>query len=172
MSDAHAPAEILSLEAFARLRARRDLGRVVLTSGGYDPIHPGHVSCLLESKRHGDTLVVIVNGDAFLRAKKGRPFQDLDTRCRIVAGVRGVDYVIPFEVEGDSTVAQALRAVRPHVFTKGGDRVKGSTLPPSEEAACRDLAIDLVDGVGVAKAWSSRDFLKDWGEFWAARGRA
>lgn len=165
--DAEMYAPVLTLEEFARLRDERDLGVVVATSGGYDPIHPGHVSCILESRRYGDTLVVVVNGDAFLRQKKGKPFQDLATRCAIVSAIRGVDYVVAFEIEGDTTVTQALRAIRPRYFTKGGDRVKGKSLPPSEEAACRDLGIEIIDGVGADKAWSSSDFLAEWGEFWS-----
>ena len=162
-------APILTLEEFKKLRDEQDLGVVVATSGGFDPIHPGHVTCIVESKAHGDTLVVIVNGDAFLRAKKGKAFQDVDTRCAIVAGLRGVDYVVKFEIEGDSTVSEALRAVRPKYFTKGGDRVKGQTMPESEESACRDHGIEIVDGVGRNKEWSSSDFLEDWGEFWTNR---
>lgn len=162
-------APILSLEAFATLRDTQDLGTVVCTSGGFDPIHPGHVTCIIESKQHGDTLVVLVNGDAFLRAKKGRPFQDLDTRCRIVSGLRGVDYVVPFEIEDDPTVAVALRAIRPRYFTKGGDRKVGHSMPPSEEAACAEFGIEIIDGVGLDKAWSSSDFLGDWEAFVRAR---
>lgn len=164
-------APILTLAEFAALREDPaiDLGRIVATSGGFDPIHPGHVTCIVESKALGDTLVVIVNGDAFLRAKKGKAFQDIDTRCAIVSGLRGVDYVVKFEIEDDPTVAVALHAIRPHVFAKGGDRVAGQTMPPGEEAACRDHAIELIDGVGREKVWSSTDFLRDWGEFWKAK---
>jgi len=162
-------APVLTLEDFARLRDERDLGVIVATSGGYDPIHPGHVSCILESRRFGDTLVVVVNGDAFLRAKKGKPFQDLATRCAIVAGIRGVDYVVSFEIEDDPTVTEALRAIRPRYFTKGGDRVKGKSLPPAEEAVCREFGIEIIDGVGRDKQWSSSDFLAEWGEFWTRR---
>ena len=164
-------APILTLEDFARLReeAGDDLGVVVATSGGFDPIHPGHVTCIVESKAFGDTLVVIVNGDDFLTRKKGKAFQDIDTRAAIVSAIRGVDYVVKFEIEGDPTVAVALRAVRPRYFTKGGDRVAGQTLPEAEETACREFGIEIIDGVGRNKAWSSSDFLAEWGEFWKAR---
>ncbi len=167
-------APILTLEAFAALRAdpKADMGVVVATSGGFDPIHPGHVTCIVESKAYGDTLVVIVNGDDFLIAKKGKAFQDVDTRAAIVSAIRGVDYVVKFEVKDDPTVAQALRAVRPNIFTKGGDRVAGQSLPAAEEAACRDFDIKIIDGVGRSKVWSSSDFLAEWGEFWAARRAA
>lgn len=162
-------APILTLEEFAVLRERADvdLGTLVATSGGFDPIHPGHISCILESKTYGDTLAVIVNGDDFLRTKKGRPFQDLATRALIVSAIRGVDYVVTFETENDSTVAEALRAIRPRYFTKGGGRVNGKSLPPSEEAACREFNIEIIDGVGLNKAWSSSEFLREWGAFWA-----
>ena len=168
-ADNYAP--ILTLEEFAALRdeAGEDMGVVVATSGGFDPIHPGHVTCIVESKAFGDTLVVIVNGDDFLTNKKGKAFQDIDTRAAIVAAIRGVDYVVKFEIKDDPTVAPALRAVRPNIFTKGGDRVAGKSLPEAEEAACREHAIRIIDGVGLGKAWSSSDFLADWGAFWAAR---
>jgi len=161
-------APVVTLEEFRRLRddPAVDMGVVVCTSGGYDPLHPGHASCIVESKGYGDTLVVVVNGDSFLRRKKGRPFQDLDTRCDVVATVRGVDYVVKFEIEGDDTVTEALRAIRPRYFTKGGDRVKGKSLPPSEEAVCREFSIEIIDGVGRRKEWSSSDLLADWGNWW------
>lgn len=158
-------ARIVTFEEFDRLRDR--LGRIVCTSGGFDPLHPGHATCIVESKEHGDTLVVVVNGDAFLRDKKGKPFQDLETRCRIVSCLRGVDYVIPFEVENDATVCEALRRVRPHVFTKGGDRTDYTNIP--EWDVCQELAIELVPQVGMEKRWSSSDFLAEWGEFWARK---
>ena len=170
----HTPANyapILTLEEFASLRdeAGETMGVVVATSGGFDPIHPGHVTCIVESKAYGDTLVVIVNGDDFLVNKKGKAFQDIDTRAAIVSAIRGVDYVVKFEVLGDPTVAPALRAVRPNIFTKGGDRVAGQSLPEAEESACREHDITIIDGVGRDKQWSSSDFLAEWGAFWAAR---
>lgn len=158
-------AQIVSFEDFNRLRD--GLGRIVCTSGGFDPIHPGHASCIVESKQFGDTLVVVVNGDNFLQRKKGKPFMDLQTRCNLVACIRAVDFVVPFEIENDQTVTQALRLIRPHVFTKGGDRVDGSNIP--EWQVCQELGIELVSGVGRPKLWSSSDFLKEWGEFWVER---
>lgn len=151
-------ARIVSFEEFAKLRPK--LGTIVATSGGFDPIHPGHISCIIESKKYGDTVVVIVNGDSFLRAKKGRPFQDIETRSLIVSGIAGVDYVIPFEIEGDQTVNKALEALKPDVFTKGGDRVDEKTIP--EWATCKEHGIKVVSGVGADKKWSSSWFLNDW----------
>jgi len=156
------PASIISFEEFSTIR--ESLGKIVATSGGFDPIHPGHASCIHMSKKYGDTLVVIVNGDAFLKNKKGKPFMDLETRCSIVSFIQGVDYVIPFEIENDQTVVEALRYIKPHVFTKGGDRVDEKSIP--EWSVCTQNNIEIISGVGEPKLWSSSDFLKDWGEFW------
>ncbi len=156
-------AVIVDLNEFPGLRA--GLGTIVATSGGYDPLHPGHASCLLESSRYGDTLVVIVNGDGFLRRKKGKPFMDLKARCQVVSCMRTVDYVIPFETEYDDTVCEALRVIRPHVFTKGGDRTDMSNIP--EWGVCTELGIEVISGVGLDKAWSSSDYLETWGRFWS-----
>jgi cytidyltransferase-like protein len=151
-------AKIVSPEQFARLRPK--LGKVVVTSGGFDPIHPGHISLIIQSKKLGDTLAVIVNGDEFLSAKKGRPFQNLETRCLIVSGIKNVDYVIPDEIEDDLSVNNALNVIKPHVFTKGGDRVDPSTIPEWE--VCQVNGTEVVFGVGEDKKWSSSWFLKDW----------
>ena len=152
--------KIISLEEFAELRPT--LGKVVATSGGFDPVHPGHISCILESKQYGDVLAVIVNGDAFLRAKKGKPFQDLRTRCSIVSAIRGVDFVIPFEIENDPTVSRALEIIKPNVFAKGGDRVDKETIPEWE--VCEKHNIEIITEVGLKKEWSSSQFLKEWEE--------
>ena len=161
-------AQIVTFEDLDKIRD--SLGKIVCTSGGYDPIHPGHASCLIESKRYGDTLVAIVNGDSFLTAKKGKPFMDLSTRCGVVSCIREVDYVVPFEIEGDSTVCEALRQLRPHVFTKGGDRTDYTNIP--EWDVCQELDIELVPQVGRDKIWSSSDFLAEWGEFAVERSKA
>jgi D-beta-D-heptose 7-phosphate kinase/D-beta-D-heptose 1-phosphate adenosyltransferase len=145
---------------FDEFQEDRPTGRIVVTSGGYDPVHPGHISSIQASHRYGDVVVVVVNGDAFLTAKKGRPFQDLETRCLVVSAIRGVDYVVPFEVEGDQTVREALRRLRPHVFTKGGDRLDVRSIP--EWDVCQELGIEVVTGVGEDKRWSSSWFLSAW----------
>jgi len=150
--------KIVSFEDFEKERAA--LGTIVAVSGGFDPIHPGHVSYIQEAKKLGSTLVVIINGDAFLRAKKGKPFQNLETRSAIVSAVRGVDFVIPFEIENDQTVRIALARLKPHIFANGGDRKDATTIPEWE--TCLEYNIKLVQGVGLEKLWSSSQFLREW----------
>lgn len=156
-------ARIVTFEEFANIRKTTNLGTVVATSGGFDPIHPGHLTCIIESKQHGDTLAVIVNGDWFLKNKKGKPFMNLDTRCRIVSCIREVDFVIPFEIEGDTTVCEALDQLKPHIFTKGGDRTDYSNIPEWE--ICKKHHIKLIPKVGLDKSWSSSNFLEAWGDY-------
>ena len=152
-------APIMSLKEFVEIRDSIE-GTLVLTSGGYDPIHPGHISCIVDSKNYGDVLVVVVNGDWFLTHKKGAPFMNLDTRCEVVSAIRGVDYVVAFEIENDTTVVRALEAIKPDVFTKGGDRVDADTIP--EWATCQKHGIDIITGVGDSKVHSSSNILEDW----------
>jgi len=152
-------APIIPLEDFAAVRDAIE-GSLIVTSGGYDPIHPGHISCIVDSKNYGDVLAVVVNGDWFLDYKKGKAFMDLATRCEVVSAIRGVDYVIPFEIEDDQTVCKALETIRPDVFTKGGDRVDASTIP--EWDTCQEHGIEIVTGVGDSKVHSSSNILEDW----------
>ena len=161
-------AKIVTPEEFAKIRPA--LGRVVAVSGGFDPVHPGHLSYLIESKKYGDVLAVIVNGDWFLTAKKGKPFQDLKTRSQIISAIRGVDYVVPFEIEGDMSVCKALEIMRPDVFTNGGDRKEKDSI--AEWEICQKNNIKLVTGVGLDKKWSSSWFLKDWHEFLSRKNDA
>jgi cytidyltransferase-like protein len=160
-------AKIMSPQQFAKLRPK--LGKIVVTSGGFDPIHPGHISLIIQSKKFGDTLAVIVNGDEFLSAKKGRPFQNLETRCLIVSGIKNVDYVIADEIEEDMSVNKALKIIKPHVYTKGGDTVDPETI--REWDVCQENGTKVIFGVGEDKKWSSSWFLKDWDKSSARKRR-
>lgn len=137
----------------------------VVTSGGADPIHPGHLSNLHDASKLGDLLIVLVNGDEFLKKKKGKAFMPLKVRCQIVSRIAGVDIVVPFEPSdpNDTSVCEALEIIHPDIFAKGGDRNKNN-IPEAE--VCASLGISIVDRVGDAKLWSSSDFLEIWGEWY------
>ena len=108
-------------ELWLRLEAERRRGRrIVLTNGCFDILHRGHVTYLARSKALGDVLVVGVNSDASIRRLKGadRPINALEDRLHVLAALSGVDYLLPFD---ESTPHEIIRAVRPHIFVKGGD---------------------------------------------------
>ena len=76
--------------------------KIVLTTGGFDPLHTGHISYLKAAKELGDKLVVGINSDAWLTRKKGAPFMPFYERLNIVKNITGVDYVIEFNDDDDS----------------------------------------------------------------------
>jgi D-beta-D-heptose 7-phosphate kinase/D-beta-D-heptose 1-phosphate adenosyltransferase len=104
-----------------RLEAHRRAGqRIVLTNGCFDILHSGHITYLNAAKAQGDVLVVGLNTDAGVRRLKGaaRPINPLEERAQVLAGLSSVDHVVAFD---ENTPAELARAVRPHVFVKGGD---------------------------------------------------
>jgi len=135
-----------------------------LTSGGYAPIHPGHISQLAASSKEASFLIVVVNGDDFLINKHGKAFQPLKVRSQIVSMLRVVDFVVPFNPSrvDDTTVCEAISIIKPHVFTKGGDRDASNT---PEYELCKSLGVDFVQGMGDDKLWSSSGFLGSWEDY-------
>ena len=145
----------------------RENSIIVATSGGFDPLHVGHVRCITNAKprvvmaRAQEsnviprliTLVVIVNGTNFLVKKKGHEFMPLDERMEIIAGIKDVDLVVDWDQVGDdSTVSKALEVIRPHYFAKGGDRGPANT---PEAAICNAIGCDILYKVGGEKIQSS-----------------
>jgi D-beta-D-heptose 7-phosphate kinase/D-beta-D-heptose 1-phosphate adenosyltransferase len=152
-------------ESVNDLRAHADIynERLIVTSGGFDPMHVGHLRCLVESaalakKVGGRTkLAVIVNGDGFLLRKKGYAFMPEAERLEIIAGVNGVDYVVSWD-DGGQTVTEALRVLKPFAFTKGGDRDAASNVP--EFDLCESMGTQVIFNVGGGKIQSSSDLVK------------
>lgn len=140
--------------------ATADRRRIVMTSGGYDPIHPGHVGYLLEAgEMAGEAWalhVAVVNGDSFLLRKKGHRVQPLADRCAIVAGIRGVEMVLPYESERDD-VCEVIELLRPWMFVKGGDRTLETT---PERITCNGVGTILYPRVGPDKLWSSSEIVR------------
>lgn len=140
-----------------------------VVSGGFDPIHPGHLSYLKQAWYMCDLLVILVNGDWFLQKKKGKAFMPLADRCKIVESVaRPPSIVVPFDIKGDSTVSQALEILDPNVFLKGGDRTGPENIPEWE--TCVENEIEVMTDVGDEKEWSSRDYLVEWGDWYQKTG--
>jgi len=93
---------------------------VVFTNGCFDLLHPGHVDYLEQARALGDRLVVGLNDDASVRRLKGpsRPINPLRDRARMLAALRSVDLVVPFD---EDTPLQLIRTLAPDVLAKGGD---------------------------------------------------
>lgn len=122
--------------------------KVVAVSGGFDPIHIGHVRMFQEAKALGDELIVILNNDNWLRYKKGFVFMPQEERKEIIESIGCVDRVIFTEHEegtDDLSICNDLRKIRPDIFGNGGDR-KDDNIP--EYDVCREIACEMVFNVG------------------------
>lgn len=126
----------------------------VAVAGGFDPVHYGHLLHLRAARGLGDRLVVILNPNADLLLKKSYTFMRYEERKAILEELRCVDEVVP-AIDGDGTVAETLRALRPAIFAKGGDRSGPDRMPRNELDVCRQLGIQIVYGVGGGKIQSS-----------------
>lgn len=149
---------------------------LIVTSGGFDPLHPGHISvfsdCRIKTALHmgnyshlDSALIVLVNSDQFLINKKGKAFMPQKVRCQSVSMTKPTKIVVPFNPSdpNDMTVCEALELIKPDVFAKGGDRTGIENIP--EWQVCKNNDIEIVTGCGDDKVWSSSNFLKDWEEF-------
>jgi D-beta-D-heptose 7-phosphate kinase/D-beta-D-heptose 1-phosphate adenosyltransferase len=85
--------------------------KLAIVSGGFDPVHVGHIELFEKAKSMADDLCVIVNDDAFLERKKGKPFMPLNERIKIIESLKPVDIVIE-SADTDDTVCNTLEWVR------------------------------------------------------------
>ena len=121
---------------------------VVAVSGGWDPLHVGHVRLFNAAKKLGDKLVVILNNDNWLRQRKGYVFMNEQERKEVVAAISSVDGVI---ITGhrrntkDISVSAELKKLRPDIFANGGDRTENN-IP--EINVCREIGCKMVFNVG------------------------
>ena len=149
---------------------------IILITGGFDPIHKGHLSYIDASKKLGSKLIVGVNSDEWLARKKGRSFMPIDERVAILSALGSVDKVITFNDEDNSGKDAILkvRALYPNtqiIYANGGDRTK-TNIP---EMDSDDSNVSLVFGVGggdkknssswILQEWKSPKTIRDWGYY-------
>ena len=150
--------------------------RIVLVTGGFDPLHSGHIAYFQEAKKLGDILIVGANSDDWLRRKKGKEFMPWDERATIISALKDVDRVINFD-DSDGTAKDAIRKTRqihPHdeiVFANGGDRTD-QNIP---EMDIEDENVKFVFGIGgfnkanssswILEEWKSPKTLRPWGYY-------
>ena len=134
---------------------------IVAVSGGFDPVHVGHVRLFQEAKKLGDKLIVIVNNDNWLQAKKGYVFMPQGERKEILEAFASIDKVIftnhPKNPK-DMSVCQELLKIKPDIFARGGDR-QLKTLPEQEIKACQTIGCKIVCNVGKGGKVQSSSWL-------------
>lgn len=138
--------------------------KIVLVTGGFDPLHSGHISYFKEAKSLGDRLIVGLNSDEWLERKKGRAFMPWNERLCIINNLSMVDEVYTFDDEDDSA-RHFIQQVRSHypdaelIFANGGDRTK-ENIP---EMDVLDPNLIFVFGIGGShKKNSSSWILEEW----------
>jgi cytidyltransferase-like protein len=140
--------------------------KVVIVTGGFDPLHKGHIEYFKAAKKLGDRLVIGVNSDEWLSRKKGRPFMLLEDRLSILEQSSLVDKVITFD-DSDGSAKDAIRVAMSHypmpntkfIFANGGDRTKDN-IP---EMDIVDPNLEFVFGVGGENKMNSSSWiLEDW----------
>lgn len=141
---------------------------IILCTGGFDPIHSGHIQYLKRSKSLGDILYVGVNSDEWLTRKKGRPFMPLQERLSIIQELNFVDYTIKFNDDDDSArnAIKMVREMHPNdriIFSNGGDRTQENIPEMDVNNNLRYEKVEFVFGVGGSnKINSSSWLLEEW----------
>mgnify|MGYP003640839210 CR=1 FL=1 len=153
--------------------------KVVLVTGGFDPLHSGHLAYFKSAKLLGTKLVVGVNSDEWLTRKKGKPFMPFQERIEIIKGLSVVDDVISFDDTDDTACGAIYKTLATHasgtkiIFANGGDRTD-SNIP--EMTTYGDLPYcDFVFGVGgedkknssswILGEWKAPKVERNWGHY-------
>ena len=153
--------------------------RIVLVTGGFDPLHSGHIAYFKEARKLGDKLIVGVNSDDWLTRKKGRPFMSFEERCAIIKELACVDKVIGFDDTDDSACQAIFQVLSTHgsrsklIFANGGDRTNITT---PEYATYGNMPyVDFAFGIGgenkanssswILDEWKTQKTERDWG-YW------
>tara|TARA_B100000902_G_scaffold283901_1_gene269887 strand:- start:47 stop:475 length:429 start_codon:yes stop_codon:yes gene_type:complete len=137
---------------------------VTLVTGGFDPLHSGHIAYFKAAKEFGNPLCVGVNSDDWLTRKKGKPFMNVGERVSIIKELKCVDVTIEFRDKDDSAcdaISMALEVYDNVLFCNGGDRASVNT--PEYEKYRYDKRVEFKWGVGGNdKKNSSSWILKNW----------
>ena len=152
------------------------MSKVSIVSGGFDPVHSGHINLMLAARELGDELVVLLNSDRWLTRKKGRPFMNFFERKMVLENMWFVDKVVEFNDDDDTAIDGLEKVVymyKPNddiYFCNGGDRNSLSDIPEKGVAG-----IQLKFGVGgdtkmnssskLVNEYFSKPTPRDWGHW-------
>ena len=126
----------------------------IAVSGGFDPMHKGHVQMIREAAEYGN-VIVILNSDEWLVRKKGYKFMSFEERSYIAGSIKGVTLVTNVD-DSDGTVCSALKRFKPDFFANGGDRYLTNT---PEMEVCEEFNITMLWNIGGGKIQSSSDLV-------------
>ena len=150
---------------------------IVLVTGGFDPLHSGHIEYFKQAKRLGSKLIVGVNSDEWLTRKKGRPFMSFDERIALIREMEVVDKVIGFDDSDDSACQAIFHTMSTNtgkiIFANGGDRTNTTT--PEYQTYGDHPLVEFAFGVGgkdkknssswILDEWKTQKTERDWG-YW------
>ena len=127
--------------------------KLSIVSGGFDPLHVGHLELFERAKSLADDLIVIVNTDEFLISKKGKAFMPLKERMTIVQALKPVKLTIK-SIDKNQTVCASVKFVNEMykkkydeiMFCNGGDRTSGENTP--EHKICEEIGVKTIYGLG------------------------
>lgn len=136
--------------------------KIVVVTGGFDPLHSGHIAYFQSARQLGDKLIVGVNSDEWLARKKGQPFMPLHERRQIVGSLKDVDATMTFDDSDGSAISllEELKSSYPYahiIFANGGDRT-AKNIP---EMSVKDIEFRFGVG-GDDKKNSSSWILEEW----------
>ncbi len=143
---------------------------ISIVSGGFDPIHPGHIMMMKDCLKFSNYLIVGVNSNKWLINKKGNYFMDIQHRVYVVSSLNVVNETMEFEDDDKGSANNLLIKIRNKysndkiIFANGGDRSDSSKILEFETA--KQYNIDLKFGIGGShKESSSSDLLERWSEY-------
>ena len=153
------------------------MSNTVLVTGGFDPLHSGHIEYFKEAKTLGTKLIVGVNSDEWLTRKKGRPFMPFKERCAIIKELSVVDKVIGFDDSDDSACQAIFHTMSTNtgkiIFANGGDRTNTTT--PEYTTYSDHPQVEFAFGIGgknkanssswILDEWKTQKTERDWG-YW------
>tara|TARA_Y100000590_G_C15438842_1_gene908062 strand:+ start:224 stop:670 length:447 start_codon:yes stop_codon:yes gene_type:complete len=140
--------------------------KVIILSGGFDPVHIGHLRMFKSAKQQDAIVIAGVNSDAWLSRKKGKPFMIESERMEILDGFKYIDYVYSFD-DSDETACDLIRKVielykdKEEIkifFGNGGDRTTDTT---PEMEFCKKNGVEMLWGLGGGKIQSSSELIKE-----------
>ena len=158
------------------IKGKYNMNRIILATGGFDPIHSGHIAYFSEARSLGDQLIIGLNSDSWLTRKKGAPFMPFAERAAIISNLKMVSSVIEFD-DSDGSSRDAILKVRSQypdsriVFVNGGDRT-AKNIP---EMSVNDSNVEFVFGVGgddkknssswILQEWKTPKTVRPWGYY-------